>query len=95
MKNKKELVDWLRSHELMKEGSRNNDAVNLAILTTIYHGLPRDEFELVNRAATTASHYGLRFHDPYDRTDYKDRMHRIFPYLSGWLDDGIIAYAID
>lgn len=95
MKTKNELINWLRGHELMKEGRRNDDAVNLAILTTMYHGLPRDEFQLVNRAASTVSHYGLRFHDPYDRKDYKDRMHRIFPYLEEWNERDIIQYAID
>lgn len=95
MKTKEDLVARLKDHELMKEGSRNDDAVNLAILATIDHGVPSDVSELANNVALVCGNYRFKFHDPWDRDDYMDRLERILPYLGGWLDDGIIYYAID
>lgn len=95
MKDEKELVNWLMGHDLMREGHRNDDAVNLAILSVIQEGLPSNPLELRDNMIIAASTIGASFAVGYDTDDFMDRIVRILPYLSGWQDDGIIYYAID
>lgn len=92
--NKKDLVAWLKDHDLMVPGHRNDDMVNLCILATMEHGAPVDDAELTRNIADVVDRYHLTYDNNMVYDDFRSNMMRIFPYLKDWERLGIEYYTI-
>lgn len=93
--NKKDLIAWLKDHDLMGAGHRNDDMVNLCILATMEHGAPMDDKELTDNIADVVDRYHLTYDDGMGYDDFRSNMMRIFPYLKDWERLGIECYTIN
>lgn len=87
------MVSKLKGRDLVVEGSRNNDMVNLCILAVLDNGMPESERQLMQYIWDSVEKHGLSISYTYDR----DYMHRkagvIYTYLPSW-EDNLVAYAI-
>lgn len=92
--NKKDLVAWLKDHDLMAPGHRNDDMVNLCILATMEHGAPVNDTELTENIGDVVGQYHLTYDDGMGYDDFRSNMMRIFPYLKDWERLGIEYYTI-
>ena len=92
--NKKELVAWLKSHDLMEPGHRNDDMVNLCILATMEYGAPDSDEELARNIDNVVLDYHLSYSDDMGYDDFRSNMLRVLPYLKTWEDNGIECYTI-
>lgn len=93
--NKKDLVAWLKDHDLMAPGHRNDDMVNLCILATMEHGAPDSDEELVRSIDSVVRKYQLSYSDSMSYDDFRSNMLRVLPYLKTWESNGIECYTID
>lgn len=92
--DKQELIGKLKDHDLFMKGSRNNDAVNLCILSTMTYGVPDTLDELLEHNDKAIKRYGLCVYEAMDETYYEMKCEIILEYLDGWDTYGIINYAI-
>lgn len=92
---KKELVAWLKDHDLMEPGHRNDDMVNLCILATMEYGAPDSDEELVRNIDNVVRDYNLSYSDDMGYDDFRSNMLRVLPYLKTWEHYGLECYTIN
>lgn len=93
--NKKDLIAWLKDHDLMAPGHRNDDMVNLCILATMEHGAPASDAELTENIGDVVDRYHLTYDDSMGYDDFRSNMLRVLPYLKTWEYYGVGCYTID
>ena len=93
--NKKDLVAWLKDHDLMAPGHRNDDMVNLCILATMEHGAPVNDTELTDNIGDVVGRYHLTYDNNMVYDYFRSNMMRIFPYMKYWERLGIEYYTIN
>lgn len=89
----KPIIEYLDSHPVMGEGTRNNDAVDLCIMATYMFGLPRDLDDLFKSIEHAMAGYNIKFCEDYDQDDFDKRVSRIYPYLDTWYGNQLLSYA--
>ena len=89
------LIEKLKGRDLVQEGSRNNDMVNLCILSVIDCGLPQNAEQLLANVMEVIRNRNLQLVDNCDYGYMEEKAGIIFPYLSDWDAQGILAYAIE
>lgn len=97
--NRSELIDHLSKRDLMVEGHRNDDAVNLAIIAYDDRGGEiRNASELFESIIELIDEEGKlpnRMVPSFDEDYLYDKCHTIIGYLPVWYDTGdIYGFAI-
>lgn len=89
------LVDSMKGRDLVKEGSRNNDMVNLSIISVIEYGLPSNGEKLLANILKLINEQGFQLVDNCDYGYMEEKADIIFPYLEDWDARGILSYTIE
>lgn len=93
--DRKELIEHLKQNDLLIEGRRNNDAVNLAILAYDANPDMKTDTELFSACVGTAKDLHLPEGEQTDWDYMQDKCAVLIRYLPDWYNTGdIYGYAI-
>ena len=86
-----DLVKHLKDHDLLVEGNRNNDSVNLAILGYERATTPLELFEEI---AEAMKREGIKFCEDSDVEYLEEKCAVLIDYVPSWADVDRMAYVI-
>ena len=94
--NKETVLSKLKERPVLNEGSRNNDAVNLAIIAYADAGGEiANSTQLMSRIQDLIENEKIPMNDDTDLLYLTDKVATLCQYLSDWYDTGdIYSYAI-
>lgn len=93
--DRKELIEYMKQADLLVEGNRNNDAVDLAILAYDANPDMKTDIELFKACVTMAKDLHLPEGEQTDWDYMQSKCAVLIRYLPDWYNTGdIYGYAI-